>query len=434
MTKEKLDASVKRQCHARRVSLIKYFGRAKPKQPTVPIKQTIPAANLHSLLLFYDSIGLFALYAPHKREGLLVKTFPSLVLLVVNYSSVKFSSQYIFLTFFGMVSFTDQSVNMLDWFSKLTMEAILSTAFGVDTNIQMGENTETLEKAKALFEVPFMVRLIARLPLGKLLLKMMSSVRGNPATYLGDVVKEIIKTRRQQGSTGRKDLLHLMMTANEETTVEGVSRLSDEEIVAQSIIFLLAGYETSSNTLSFILYHLALNPDVQDKLRTEIKEAVESNAKRKSLYELAQSMEYLDCVLKESQRLCPAAAQVNRECCENYDLNGIHIPAGTEIMIPIYVLHHDPDAWQNPEKFDPERFRSPSKDARHAFQFLPFGAGPRNCIGMRFALMEVKIALVRILMKYKFVASPETQVPLEIREGITLSAKDGVLIRVQSTN
>ena len=332
-----------------------------------------------------------------------------------------------------MILLTDQSVNMLDWFSKLTLEAILSTAFGVDTNIQMGENTETLEKAKALFEVPFIVRLIGRLPFGKLLLKIMFSVRGNPATYLGDVVKEIIKTRRQQGLTGRKDLLHLMMTANEETTVEGVSKLSDEEIVAQSIVFLLAGYETSSNTLSFILYHLALNPDVQDKLRTEINEAVESNAKRKSLYELAQNMEYLDCVIKESQRLCPAAPQVNRECCENYDLNGIHIPAGTEIMIPIYVLHHDPDAWQNPEKFDPERFRGPAKDARHAFQFLPFGAGPRNCIGMRFALMEVKIALVRILMKYKFVASPETQVPLEIREGITLSAKDGVLIRVQST-
>ena len=262
----------------------------------------------------------------------------------------------------------------------------------------------------------------------------MSSVRGNPATYLRDVVKEIIKTRRQQGLTGRKDLLHLMMTANEETTREGVSRLSDEEIVAQSIIFLLAGYETSSNTLSFILYHLALNPDVQDKLRTEINEAVESNAKRKSLYELAQNMEYLGCVIKESRRLCPAAPQVNRECCENYDLNGIHIPAGTEIMIPIYVLHHDPDARQNLEKFDPERFRSPAKDACHAFQFMPFGAGPRNCIGMRFALMEVKIALVRILMKYKFVASPETQVPLEIRESITLSTKDGVLIRVQSTN
>ena len=94
----------------------------------------------------------------------------------------------------------------------------------------------------------------------------------------------------------------------------------------------------------------------------------------------------------------------------------------------------DPDVWEDPEKFDPERFRGPVKDTRHAFQFLPFGAGPRNCIGMRFALMEVKMALVKILMKFKFVASPETQVPLKIRAGLTLSAKDGVLVRVRSAS
>ena len=198
-------------------------------------------------------------------------------------------------------------------------------------------------------------------------------------------------------------------------------------------MFLLAGYETSSNALTFTLYHLAVNPHIQDKLRSEIKEAMESNAK-KPLYEVAQNIEYLDCVIKESQRLCPPTGQVNRECSEDYDLNGIHLPAGTEVMIPIYAMHHDRYAWEDPEKFDPERFRGPAKDTRHAFQFIPFGAGPRNCIGMRFALMEVKMALVKILMNYKFVASPETQMPLKMREGITLSAKDGVLVRVQSAS
>ena len=321
---------------------------------------------------------------------------------------------------------------MLDWFSKLTLEVILSTAFGVEANVQLGENTEVLEKAKTLFQIPFFVRQIARLPFGKSLFQLLSCLRGNQPTYFQTVVEEIIKTRRQQGLTGRKDLLHLMMTANEETTVEGVSKLSDDEIVAQSIVFLLAGYETSSNTLSFTLYFLAVNPDIQDKLRTEIKEAMESNARKKSLFEVAQNIEYLDCVIKESQRLCPPGALTNRVCSEDCEVNGIHISAGTEVVIAIYALHHDPDAWQDPEKFDPERFRGPSKDTRHAFQFLPFGAGPRNCIGMRFALMEIKITLLRILMKYKFVASPETQVPLEINAGLTLSAKDGVLVRVQS--
>ena len=330
-----------------------------------------------------------------------------------------------------MFYFADQSVDMLDWFSKLTLEVILSTAFGVDAGIQLGEDKEILEKAKALFQTPILVRQLARLPFGKSLLKLMSSLSGNKPLYFQGVAKEIIKSRRQQGLTGRKDLLHLMMIANEETTEEGVSKLSDEEIVAQSVLFLLAGYETSSNTLSFTLYHLALNPDVQDKLRKEIIQAMESNAK-KPLYEVVQSVEYLDCVIMEAQRLYPATVQVNRECREDYDLNGIHIPAGTEILIPLYALHHDPDAWQDPEKFDPERFRGPAKDARHAFQFLPFGAGPRNCIGMRFALMEIKIALVRILTRYKFVQSSETQVPLIIHPGATLSAKGGVSVRVET--
>ena len=321
---------------------------------------------------------------------------------------------------------------MLDWFGKLTLEVILSTAFGVDANIQMGENAEMLQKAKAVFQVPSIVRQIARLPFGNSILRILLSLRGNQPGYFDGIAKEIITTRRQQGLTGRKDLLHLMMMANDETTVEGVSRLSDEEIVAQSIIFLLAGYETSSNTLSFTLYYLAVNSDVQDKLRTEIKEAIESNVK-KPLYDVAQNIEYLDCVVKEALRLCPPAAQMNRECAEDYDLkNGIHIPAGTEILIPFYAMHHDPDAWEDPERFDPERFRGPAKDARHAYQFLPFGAGPRTCIGMRFALLEIKIALVRLLMKYKFVQSPETQVPLVIHPGATLSARDGVSVRVES--
>ncbi|KAJ7375374.1 Thromboxane-A synthase [Desmophyllum pertusum] len=326
---------------------------------------------------------------------------------------------------------SDESVDMLDWFSKLTLEVILSTAFGVDANIQMGENTDMLEKAKALFRIPRIVRQIARLPFGSSLFRLVSSLRGNQPGYFVGLVKEIIKTRRQQGLTGRKDLLHLMMVANDETTVEGVSRLADDEIVAQSVIFLLAGYETSSNTLAFTLYYLAVNPDVQDKLRTEIKEALESNTDT-PLYEVAQNIEYLDCVIKESQRLCPPATGPSRECSEDYDLNGIHIPAGTEIVIPIYALHHDADAWEDSEKFDPERFRGPAKDIRHAFQFLPFGAGPRNCIGMRFALMEIKITLARILMKYKFVQSPETQVPLVTHLGLTLSARDGVSVRVES--
>lgn len=101
---------------------------------------------------------------------------------------------------------------------------------------------------------------------------------------------------------------------------------------------------------------------------------------------------------------------MNPSCQEDYNFNGIQIPAGMEVIIPTYAIHRDPD----PEMFDPERFRGEADDDRdrHSYQFLPFGAGPRYYIAMKFAMMEIKIALVKILMKYKFVQSPETQVPL----------------------
>ena len=324
-----------------------------------------------------------------------------------------------------------QSVDMLDFFSRLTLEVILSTAFGVDANVQMEDENVILKRAREIFRVPAAVRLITRLPFGKYIFLFLAYLGGNRRDFFYNLAAEIVKERRQQEVTGRNDLMQLMLSAHKETTAQGVSKMSDEEIVAQSVIFLLAGYETSSNTLSFIAYYLALNPDIQDKLRVEIKSAIKQNPSI-PLYDLTHNIEYLDCVISETQRMCPPAFQLNRECAEDYNLNGIHIPAGMEVIIPFYSLHWDPDGWPNPSKFDPERFRGPAKDARHPFQFLPFGAGPRNCIGMRFALMEIKIALVRILTRYKFVRSPETQVPLVMMAGATLCARDGVHVRIES--
>ena len=321
---------------------------------------------------------------------------------------------------------------MLDWFSKLTLEVILSTAFGLEAEVQNGKDNELLTEGKKIFSTPQIIRQISRLPFGPALLRFLAMLRQQRPEYFQEVATEILKARRQQEFSGRKDLLDLMMHATDETTTEGVSRLSDEEVVAQSVVFLLAGYETSSNTLAFTLYYLVVNPEMQEELRTQIREALETNAKKGCLYDIVKNIDYLDCVIKESQRLCPPAVHVNRECHEDFELSGIHIPAGTEVVIPIYALHYDSDAWEDPEKFDPERFRGARKDTYHPFQLLPFGGGPRNCIGMRFALLEIKIALVKILSKYKFVRSAKTQVPLMLHAGGALSAKGGVLVRVES--
>ena len=321
-------------------------------------------------------------------------------------------------------------MNVMNWFSKLALEVILSTAFGVKADVQTDPDEKLLKKVRSAFSFPFILRILSRMPILGTILRLLMRLRSNMG-YFGNVALEIIRQRREAGDAKRQDLMQLMLTAQQESTIHGVSKITDEEIVAQCIAFLIGGHETSMISFSTIAYHLALYPDVQEKLRKDICQYMETNHSA-SLYEISHGIEYLDCVINETQRLFPPAHQLNRECGQDCVINGIPIPKGMEIIIPFYTLHHDPDAWKDPEKFDPERFRSSAKETRHPYQFMPFGGGPRICIGMRFALMEVKILLVKFLKKYKFVRSPETQVPMVMHAGNTLAPRDGVFLKIES--
>ena len=126
-----------------------------------------------------------------------------------------------------------------------------------------------------------------------------------------------------------------------------------------------------------------------------------------------------------------SAFSPHREPIKSCIIKDIPIPAGFEVIFAVYALHHDPDAWPDPETFDPERFRGPDNDSRHPFQFIPFGGGPRVCIAMRFALMEIKIVLVDLLTRFKFLRCPETQVPLALNAGVNLRPRDGVHLKVE---
>ncbi|KAK3703575.1 hypothetical protein QZH41_006900 [Actinostola sp. cb2023] len=276
-----------------------------------------------------------------------------------------------------------KSVDMFSWFSLMTLEVILSTAFGVDSPVQTeNTNNKFLIKSREAFKSPLVFRVFLMLPFSKLWIAIMLKLTGRPE-FFRTVAQGILETRKNQGFQGARDLVDIMLSAK---NADGSAKLADNEIISQSVTFLLAGHETSSNTLAMSAYHLALNPDVQERLRCEILIAQQTNPDT-PLYELVQELEYLECVINEVLRLSPAAHAVNRACCKPYKLNDdTTIPAGMEVIIPIYSLHHDPEAWPDVEKFDPERFRGPATESRHPFQFLPFGEGPRNCIGKRFAL------------------------------------------------
>ncbi|CAF1169653.1 unnamed protein product [Didymodactylos carnosus] len=122
--------------------------------------------------------------------------------------------------------------------------------------------------------------------------------------------------------------------------------------------------------------------------------------------------------------------EFDRVASSAYQLNDYQLPAGQIIGVPIYPIHHDPKTWPNPEQFIPERFSADEKAKRHPMSFLPFGDGPRSCIGMRFALQEAKVAIVRALRVVEIERCEKTEIPLQLSKLSIMSAKNGIWLRV----
>uniref|UniRef100_I3NBX7 unspecific monooxygenase n=1 Tax=Ictidomys tridecemlineatus TaxID=43179 RepID=I3NBX7_ICTTR len=204
--------------------------------------------------------------------------------------------------------------------------------------------------------------------------------------------------------------------------------LSDLEIAAQSIIFILTGYDTTSNTLSFIMYLLASHPDVQKKLQQEIDETLPNKAP--VTYDVLFEMKYLYMVVNETLRLYPIIERIVRVCKKDVELNEVLIPKGTIVTIPTYSLHQNSTYWPEPEKFYPERNRK-NKENINLYIYMPFGNGPRNCIGMRFALKSMKLALIRLLQNF-FYPCKETQIPLKLSKKPFLQPEKPIVLKVVS--
>lgn len=200
---------------------------------------------------------------------------------------------------------------------------------------------------------------------------------------------------------------------------------SDDDLVAQAVMFFITGFETISMALSFALHELALQPEIQERLVNEIRSQHTKNGGRVTFRSI-QNMTYMDMVVSETLRMWPPHLYLDRMCVKDFNLGKSHPRAsqdylmrkGHVLTIPVWSTHRDPNIFPNPEKFDPERFSERNRNSFDPMAYMPFGVGPRNCIGSKFALCELKVLLYQLLLYIEVYPSKKTCIPSKLSNGV----------------
>lgn len=224
-----------------------------------------------------------------------------------------------------------------------------------------------------------------------------ANVRMRRATrVLDSIIGPIIEQRRRELAEGveREDLLGLLLAARDPETGEG---LSDELLRDQILITFFAGFETTSTALTWVWVLLARHPEVERRLHAELDEVL---GDRVPTIEDVSRLRYMQQVLDETLRLHPSAFMLARQPVGDQELGGYTIPANSLVFVSPYVLHHDPVHWPDPERFDPERFDPEHGQRPPRFAYMPFGAGPRLCIGKQLAFIEAKLIIATMARRF----------------------------------
>ncbi|KAL8175051.1 UNVERIFIED_CONTAM: hypothetical protein K2H54_010688 [Gekko kuhli] len=331
-----------------------------------------------------------------------------------------------------------EPLDIKELFGAYSMDVVTSTSFGVTTDSMNNPNDPFVKEAQKLVKFDFASPLFIILyvfPFLSPLLKMMgtSIFPRDASKFFAKSVARIKENREKGREKTRVDFLQLMIDSQKSSNTNGSNgvahsnkALTDSEILAQATIFIFAGYEATSNILGYLAYELAIHPDVQQKLQEEIDSVLPNKAPL--TYDAITQMEYLDMTMNEILRKYALGGRIERLCKKDVEINGITIPKGTVVMVPPYVLHFEPEYWPEPKEFRPERFSKEMKEKIDPYVYLPFGAGPRNCIGMRFAVLVMKTVIVGLLQHFDFKPCKETPIPLLLSSrGLTRPVKPIIL-------
>jgi cytochrome P450 len=234
---------------------------------------------------------------------------------------------------------------------------------------------------------------------------------------IDDIIYDIIDKKRKNESYGN-DLVTMLMEARDEDTGEG---MPDKQLRDELLTIYVAGHETSAYCLSWTFYELMRHPDIYQKIKEEAAAVVKDG---KIGADGLKGLTYTRAVVNESMRLFPPAYLVSRECGEDDEIDGVKINKGDVILMSIYGLHRNPKHWPQPLSFRPERFLETTEATKH--YHIPFGAGPRMCIGNHFAMMEITLILAKVALNLdlEWVIGQK----IEMQPLVTLKPKHGILL------
>lgn len=325
------------------------------------------------------------------------------------------------------------NIDIRDLLSRYTTDVVVNCAFGLDCRTLDNENEEFLQNGNSVFSrnarQALIILLKQNFPNFSRFLNIKSVGRALH-DFFYNLVKSAVE-RREKENIQRGDFLDVLLK------MKAKSELTLAQVAAQVLVFYLAGFETSATTMTFACYELAMNQEIQNIARKEIQ-SVFAEFNNEFSYEAIFNMPYLDRVINETMRKYPAGALLwRRVAVENYQIPGtnIKLKRDDQIAVPVFGIHRDPDIYPDPDRFDPDRFLPENVSKRHSMAFLAFGEGPRNCIGVRFAIMEVKLALAKLL--FNFTVEKGENLPDQIpfaTAGIVLKPRDQLDIKFKSLN
>lgn len=320
----------------------------------------------------------------------------------------------------------DDEIDVTDDMTRVTLDTIGLCGFGYRFNsFYRSGNHPFVDAMVRSLETTMHAR---GLPLEDLILMREQRQLRDDTRYMHTMVEDLIKERRIYGADPtKKDLLNFMLAGVDKQTGQ---RLDDTQIRDETIIFLIAGHETTSGMLSFAIYALLNHPEVLAKAKAEVDRVLGSNPEVKPTYAQVNKLTYVTQILKETLRLWPTAPAFGIHALQNTMLGGKYpLKKHYHCLVLAPMLHRDPEVWgSNPEVFNPDNFSREAEAARPANAYKPFGNGVRACIGRQFAMQEATLVLGMILQRFDLI--DHTRYQLKVKESLTIKP-DGLKIRVR---